>query len=271
MATNVVADLRNFTRSLNAAPNDELGVNEYCHFLSEIYGLCLGASLAALPRALRDRPPLSISSTGDGVLIVFTEPANHVLHGYLTALILHSRLDTSCSRYNAGLGDPFQPRTDFGIGVESGVVSRIEAYPEDHRDNPIVYSYIGECINVASRAEVVTKSLHKSRTIVAGRTNELLCQRLFGVSYNDYVSATTDAVLTDDRRLAKHDQMNELNRRLCLTFIHNHMLKGVTEPTPLFRLQESRARLGNPGFEELLLLLCEGSEAHLTDVHDAMT
>src|SRR5215467_2862652 len=90
-ATTLLVDIRNFTPNLNAAPADEQGINVFCHFLSAFYAVCLHASLTALPTALRLRPPLYMSSTGDGVLMIFTHDA-HARHGFLAAILLHVAL-----------------------------------------------------------------------------------------------------------------------------------------------------------------------------------
>jgi class 3 adenylate cyclase len=265
-ATTLLVDIRNFTPNLNAARTDEQGINVFCHFLSAFYAICLNASLVALPPALRLRPPLSMSSTGDGVLIIFTHEA-HVRQGFLTALLLHVALQQQCAGYNAHRSEPPCPQTSFGIGIESGCVSRVRAQSPGDPGYPLVDTYIGSCINVAARAEAVSKLLHRANTIIAQTLNTRLCAVLFGENYDALIARALDPGLGDTERLALHDRMNDLNRRLCLTFIHHHHLRGVEQPTALFRLANSTIQLGNPRFDALLALVTEDT-AHLTDVID---
>jgi class 3 adenylate cyclase len=265
-ATTLLVDIRNFTPNLNAARADEQGINGFCHFLSAFYALCLEASLLALPPGLRPQPPLSLSSTGDGVLILFTHEA-HVRHGFLTAILLHVALQQHCVGYNAQPLAGTHPQPSFGIGVESGQVSRVRAQSPDDSRSLLLDTYIGPCINVAARAQAVSKFLHRTHTVIAQTTNTLLCQALFRENYEVLMARALDEELEDPERLALYDRMNDLNRHLCLTFIQHHHLKGVEQPMPLFRLAGSAIHLGNPRFAELLALLTAGAP-HLAEVMD---
>jgi class 3 adenylate cyclase len=266
MSTALLVDLRNFTPNLNAAKSDEHGINVFCHFLSEFYALCLDASLTALPSDLRQQPPLYMSSTGDGVLIIFTHDA-HARHGFLTAVMLHIVLRIKCEEYNSRLEPYACPQTSFGIGVESGPVFRILAQSAGDNPSPIVDTYIGPCINIAARAEAMTKLFHGANTIIAKTTNELLCKELLGTNYAAFVQKAYAPDTQDDERLTTYDEMNLFNRTLCLFFIQHHNLKGVDHPVALFRIADSSAQIGNPRFEALLGKLTDSSE-HLADVYD---
>ncbi len=263
-ATALLVDIRNFTPNLNAAREDDQGVNLFCHFLSAFYALCLRAALLALPAPLRSQPPLYMSSTGDGVLIIFTH-ATHVRNGFLTAILLHLALLEECGVYNSNRGEMTCPRTSFGIGVESGQVSRVRAQSPGDPGYPLVDTYIGPCINVAARAEAVSKLLHRANTIVSHEINSLLCKELFGTDYDELIERALHPSINDIERLALHDRMNDMNRGLCLSFIHQHHLKGVDEPVALFRLANSSVEMGNPRFEALLGRLTEDPD-HLSDV-----
>ncbi len=178
-ATALVIDLRNFTPNLNHAGQDDRGINRYCHFLSDFYARCLKACLAALSPRLRAAPPMHLSSTGDGVMVVFYDPDAHAFHALLAALVLHHVLDVRCARYNR-LHTPGRP-TSFGIGVESGGVYRVRALPEQALGAPVVDAFIGDCVNRASRIEGVTKSLDRARCILGPDVNRELVRALFGV------------------------------------------------------------------------------------------
>lgn len=266
MATTMLVDLRNFTPNLNAAKEDDRGINVFCHFLSEFYAICLNVSLVALPADLRPKPPLYMSSTGDGILTLFLHPS-HARHGFLASLLLRTVLELKCAEYNSRLEPLACPHTSFGIGVQSGPVSRIRAWAPG--GSPIVDTYIGPCINVAARAEATSKMLYHANTIIAQTTNELLSTELFGQSYEALIEKTLDPTITDSERLATHDQMNELNRKLCLTFIHYHNLKGVDKPMALYRIADSIAQLGNPRFEALITKLTDNRQ-HLSEVSELL-
>ena len=64
---------------------------------------------------------------------------------------------------------------------------------------------------------------------------------------------------------APHNKMNDLNRSVCLTFIHYHNLRGVDKPMPLFRIANSSTRWGNPRFDALAARLTDDA-GHLTDI-----
>ena len=261
-ATALIVDLRNFTSSLNASKKIGATIDAFCLFLSEFYAVCIDACLTALPPQSRLEPPLYMNSTGDGVLIVFLGDC-HVNSGFLAALLMHSVLMLKCERYNSNI-DPNYPRISFGIGVESGEVSYVYAGGHNNRSATMVHTYIGECINIAARAEAMTKIFYGARTIIAHKTNELLCKKLFRQSYPGLIRKALDPTLPDKKRMAVHDKMNNLNRALCLTFIHHHNLRGVDEPTPLFRIADSSANPGNPRFDLLIEKLCEGND-HRSD------
>jgi class 3 adenylate cyclase len=269
-ATTMMIDLRNFTPNLNAAGSDDAGVNIFCHFLAAFYAECLESCLQALPASLRDEPPLHISSTGDGMIVVFHDPVWHFGHGYLAALLLHRKLTDTCTAYNAMRSDPMLPSTGFGIGIESGAICRVYAEVDSPSGTPVVNTYIGPCINTAARAEGVTKELHRAHTIVCPQLNQLLCEALLGIDYKELEHACDDD--TDDAtRLAAIKRMGAYNERLCLTFMHLHRLRGLEQPLALYRLSESAATVGNPRYERLLKQLVRDDSGHLAEVEAVLT
>ena len=60
--------------------------------------------------------------------------------------------------------------------------------------------------------------------------------------------------------------MDDLNRRLCVTYIHQHVLKGIARPVPLFRLSERSVRPGNPRFEALIWKLVRESDGRHAEI-----
>jgi len=94
-----------------------------------------------------------------------------------------------------------------------------------------------------------------------------LTQTLFGESYCVLIQTALREDIDDSARWASQDRMNEVNRALCISFMHHHNLKGVYRPMPLFRLAHGAAHPGNPMFDTLLNRLAEDA-AHLREIDD---
>src|SRR5262249_40050363 len=125
-------------------------------------------------------------------------------------------------------------------------------------------TYIGHCVNVAARAEGVSKTLYEGNTIVADTTIELVSERLFGRTFAELRRRERDCA-SDGERVAIHEELERQNHELCLSYIDQHILKGVATPMPLYRLARSAAELGNPRFDALLRGLAPDA-AHLAEV-----
>jgi hypothetical protein len=130
----------------------------------------------------------------------------------------------------------------------------------------VVDTYIGNCINIASRVESITKNLFRANTLIAAGTNELLCQEFFRESYSSLEETASSPGISDSDRLNIYEKMAAWHRELCMTYIHHHILKGVDKPLPLFRLSDSAVRLDNARFESLLTRLVGGLAEHEADV-----
>lgn len=262
-ATCVIADLRNFTPNLNAADIDGDGVNQFCYFVSEMYSLCLECIDRAIPPGSRSAPPVRVTSTGDGVLAVFTGPRHHC-DGYLAALLMNATLGPRCDRFNAG-SDGRAPATSFGIGVESGAVSSVSGGA-----GPLqVETLIGHCVNIAARTEGVTKALADARTLFADSVVEAVANEVFGECFETLRAAERELDSWTER-VALHDRMHELNRKMCITYLNRHVLKGVAEPVPLYRVRRSVAHLGQAPFEVLLDGLIQRDPDHRREIEQLL-
>jgi class 3 adenylate cyclase len=209
---------------------------------------------------------LYVNSTGDGVLILFLH-GSHVRQGFLAGLMLHLSLQDRCDEYNGRAQKVGCPKVSFGIGVESGEVCGVRAGPEKADWPPRVETYIGSCINVAARAEALTKGYYLAHTIVAEQAHELLCRGLLGQSYRELVRAALADDGGGEEGRATRNTMTDLDRRLCLGFLHYHHLKGVDGPLPLFRITDYSAHPGNDRFMTLLGQLADGHR-HSAEVAD---
>jgi class 3 adenylate cyclase len=176
-------------------------------------------------------------------------------------------LQDKCEEYTGRAPPGNCPPVSFGIGVESGEVCRVRTGPEKADGHPQVETYLGACINVAARVEALTKVYYRAHTIVAEQTHELLCRGLFEQSYQELVHAALDDNGRDEERRGTQDRMADLDRRLCLGFLHYHHLKGVEKPLPLFRITDHSAYPGNDRFRTRLGRLTEG-EQHVAEVVD---
>lgn len=257
-ATSVLVDLRNFTPNFNTAGHDPDGTNRFCHFLAQFYADTLAACRVALAPAERDAPPLMAASTGDGMLVVLFGP-RHFANGLLAGLLLEVGLQRCCARYNA---EPHEaPAVSFGVGIESGEVSRVLA----GSGIAGVDTFIGHCINVSARIEALTKLVAGSHVLIGDACVELCAEAFFGETFAR-LRQREQAAASDDERVAVQKRMDDINRELCLTFLDRYILAGVDAPLPLYRLDGSATRAGVDRFDRMLRHLVDGDEAHLAEV-----
>jgi class 3 adenylate cyclase len=262
-ATSVMVDLRNFTPNFDAAEVGADGVNEFCRFLGEFYGTSIDACLAALAPDRRASPEaIHAGCTGDGVLVVFLGPW-HFAEGLLAGFLLEASLGRLCSAYPAVAG---VPSVGFGVGIDSGEVSRVRA----GRGGAGFATVIGHCINMSARMEALTKVLSDARVIIGDSTIELCAAALYGETF--HALRARERVAADDvARLAIHDRMNTMNRDLCVAYLDRYNLKGVGEPSPLYRPDLTGRDLGTRRFDVLLTALVKGEHAHLDDVRRVLS
>lgn len=257
-ATSVLVDLRNFTPNLNAAALDPDGTNQFCHFLALFYAATLEACMAALAPSERDEPTLSVNGTGDGLLVVFLGP-RHYANGLLSAYLLEAGLRRCCDLREDSTG--LLPLVSFGVGVESGEVSRVRAGAGAAGVN----TFIGHCVNVSARVEALTKVISNASVIIGDTNVEMCASAFYGENFND-LRVKERAERDDAKRIAIQKRMNDMNRELCLTFLDRYTLKGVDDPLPLYRPDESATRPGVARFRKLLEHLVDGDEQHLAEV-----
>ena len=266
-ATSLVIDLRNFTPNLKASTLGDDGVDQFCSFLAEFHAICIDAALMAMEPSQREEAPVHMTSTGDGMIIVFFDQQKHFMHGYLAALLLHKKLEEVCLSYNRKIEENRVPNIWFGIGVESGHVSPVEAGYKTSFSGPSIHTVLGNCINVASRAQGVTKQLAGSRTILAGTTVEQLTHHLLDTDFKLLIEKTSGIESDFAVKTELEQKMTELNHEMCLKFLHLHNLKGVDKPIPLYRVSESALTLENETFQTLLDKLT-ADEAHTKAVKE---
>jgi hypothetical protein len=117
--------------------------------------------------------------------------------------------------------------------------------------------------------EALTKVLSDARVIVGDTTVELCAAALHGETFHA-LRARERAAEDDAARLAIHDRMNTMNRELCVTYLDRYNLKGVGEPSPLYRPALTWRDLGTPRLDALLASLVRGDQAHLRDLREQL-
>lgn len=244
-ATAVVVDLRGFTLELNESRDEDGSRARFCDLLAEMNAAVVDCSWAALPPALRLELArwVYVGATGDGALIVFLHPEDHVQHAWLCALLLRARLHRACRAYLVDTSRDL----DFGIGVETGNVRSVGAFGE----MAALSTLIGSCINLASRIQGMTKTITRTRIIYGQQVVDALLERLFPDEWA-VVGEEPMGWQSDADYLEAKQRRISLNRRLCVSFLHVHNARGFPEPRAVFRLSRSSAAVGNPRFDGLI-------------------
>jgi class 3 adenylate cyclase len=234
-ATALIIDLRDFTPTYHAFDGRDEGPR-FLAFVESFLATCIEACRASFPEDPGER--LHFNSTGDGLLAVFEgapgEPdGRHALRGWLAALrIVH---DLPPLFAQLGLPVPQLGVGRFGIGVESGTVTRI--------GEPPVTARIGHCINRAARLEAMTKTFASTTLMIGEQTNDHVARALAGVDYAALVASAGDAALEPAAVERALGAMRAANDALGLLWAGALQLKGV-ERINAFRLSTVRAVQG---------------------------
>lgn len=258
-------DLRGFTGEISRTATDSAGRHALCAMLAAMNGIVVRCVELALPPECRTSIDdwVHLGSTGDGAIVVFLHPRHHQRHAMLATLLIREAMHALCSDYALESGQTLA----FGIGVESGTVRRVGA-----QAGLSLGTLIGDCINAAARVEGLTRDIHRTVAILCSHVVQALTEDLLDADYASLMTATSipAGTISDDEFLALERRMVELNRRLCLNYLHLHRLRGFAEPLALFRVSRSSAVLGNPRYDGLLAMLTAGDAAWLADVRASL-
>ncbi|MEZ4316023.1 MAG: hypothetical protein R3F61_00895 [Myxococcota bacterium] len=259
-ATALILDIRGFTTEMSVTVGDSRARLQLLEVLAAMNGAVVQSVLVALPPPLRGRLAeyVHVGSTGDGAIVIFLHE-DHARHATLATLLIRSAMLQVCERYTEQCGRPLA----FGIGVESGCVNHVGA------TLPLkLGTYIGECINAAARAESLTKEIHRTEVIFCSELVGQLADALLQADYPALMRGTEIPAgsISDGEYLDNERAMVEVNRRLCVNYLHMHLLRGFGDPIALFRLSKSSAALGNPRFDRLIELLVEEDGTWMAEV-----
>jgi class 3 adenylate cyclase len=235
-ASILIADIRNFTPNLKDSEASQTMHNIFHQFLSDFYSCCVACCTLAC--GSDDKKSLYINSTGDGILSVFLS-RRHYMDAFLAGIILFNKLPALFDKYNRRKHKRISD-VSFGIGIESGNVWRVTS-DSISSHQPAIETYIGDCINIASRVESVTKEHDRTTLIISEQIDELLCEQLCGAHYHDLMKDATNFSLPAGQRKRIWEKMYELDERLLLRFISAYNLRGVSKPVRLFRLSPTLA------------------------------
>ena len=235
--TAMVVDIRGFTTTLQKATRNEpkdgaSRFRRFVDFLDRFYDACV-----LVAETLCDDPNrLYVNSTGDGIAALFLDPECHAQQAFLTGIVLAHGLPALFDRYadlfplRARAADGY-PVNQFGIGIDSGTVRAVATA----RSQAQLKTYIGNPLNIASRLESYTSTLHRTRMVVASSTVNIVTNG----EYNRLSWAALSA--NDDPKRARElfDLLNTFDADLGLKYLNELYLKGVDEPVKAFRLSPS--------------------------------
>lgn len=236
--TALLIDLRNFTAQLDAAV-EGAALQGFCNRLADFYSLCRAAAeISTAPGGYH------LTSTGDGMLCIFHGP-RHGREAFLCALLLRLLIVRVFPAAEDAAGVPV---SSFGIGVESGELCRVMAGGRA--------TYIGQCINMASRLETITKSFDSADVVIGEQLVSLLYADVLKQDFPAMSAQAIDSDVKDKEHLELVSRFGRFNQALCLNFLHYHRLKGVNRPMALHGISKRAGSPGNPRFDALLGTLC---------------
>lgn len=264
-ASALVLDIRGFTAEMSVTLDDLQGRARLVELLGRMNGVVVRSVERAVQPALRGtiEDLVHLGSTGDGAIAIFLHPEHHARQAMLATLLIRAEMDRVCEAYARDTGRPMS----FGIGAESGRVAHVEA-----REPLVLGTYVGECINRAARAEALTKEIHRTEVIFCSGIVEILSSALLEADYPELLrdASIPAGSISDAEYLELERRMVEVNRRLCINYLHMHVLRGIADPIPLFRLSKSSAVRDNPRFEDLLALLTAGESDWLAEIRQGL-
>lgn len=243
-ASVLVFDTRNFTNNLN-----EFSAKKDDSFVLLIQEICNVALNIADKLSLK--LPFYFNSTGDGFIVIYFGNKSSV-RCYLLGLMLSIFETNICDSFFSKSGKIIK----FGIGMESGYVQEINASSEHCQ----IKTYIGNVINVASRIESETKAHARANIILGNEINNDLVHELLNQNYSQLMNLVKNGSGADDV-VCIINEMNSINQKLLLSYLFEHVLKGVNEPAPLFRVSPSLSRHDGPLFKPFIVSLLDSIEA----------
>ncbi len=242
-ATVAIVDIRNFTPVFENFEKQK--DDSFIKYMEEYY--LTGHRLANL--AAFDKK-VFFKTSGDGYIVIFYGK-NHERAGYLFGLLLYKTLIQKCKDFN----NTHKTKVLFGMGIETGKVIQVLS---DGLEN-----FLGSVINVAARIENSTKLFDNTHLIIGHELYIKLIEILYGKAQKEKVVNRSDSYEDIDykRVIQLHNELNNLSQKLMLFYLFKHHLKGVEEPTPLYRLSPCLTDFDlSKNFSNVIELLCNNSD-----------
>lgn len=213
-STAVLTDIRNFSSTFKDFQINR-GSDAFLSFLEEYFEL-----QHTIASSITDK--FFMSSTGDGVLAVFTGK-NHYKNGYAYILVLSKALDTLCKEFNDAHEDV---SISYGIGADSGHVWSI--------GSGVLSTYVGTVINRAARIEAKTKEFSNTTVAVGNSLYKYLLKeyhpKTYSIlksydNYDELLTLNPDAILVSEK--------------LLLYYVFDMPLKGIDASASIFRISNT--------------------------------
>lgn len=237
--TAVMLDIRKFTKALDAA-----AAKQEEDFPAFITDFCSTVVLIAQTLS----PTVHVASTGDGALLIFTEPGRHARAAFLTALLaepvlnrlFHSERGVRLFGARAEQKDGYFVSA-FGIGIESGKAWKVDAVVAGQ----VAFStYLSGAINMAARLEAQCKRFYRAPIIVG-----LECRKLLDSEYHaareksdaavrkqqDCASNQACVVAAEQDAKTAQAEMDAANIKLGLRYLNELLVDGMETPISAFR------------------------------------
>lgn len=239
-ATSLMFDLRNFTPTLQKFEQEDPD-----RFLSFLQAITVDA--LKLLKIVEGRERSYYTSTGDGFLLCFFGQF-HYVSAFLFALVFEKIAGVHVMQFEKDNGYPL----GFGMGLESGSLRGVQVVESDRQ----AVTYIGQVINTTARIESVTKVLARTNLIIGQEINQKLVKLLFEADYSELINQTLNAKNSEEAAKIIV-RMNELNQKLLVAYVFEHILKGVQTAQPLFRISPSLANPEKPAIKEMIKKLTD--------------
>ena len=227
-STAVITDIRNFSHTFKKFQNKDS--DTFLQFIEKYYNI-----QTYLATVISDN--IYMSSTGDGVLTIFTGNNNHK-NGYAYILSSHKALSKLCDEF---ISQNEGEQISFGIGADSGNVWSVG------KDS--LNTFVGTVINRASRIEGLTKLFGKTTTTIGNSLYSKLVEEFYPSSY-EIMQGYKDY----DELLDENPESILISKQFLLQYVFDMHLQGIQSDAPIFRL--SRTLVGKEDrFNDVMLKL----------------
>ena len=235
-ATAVIIDIRSYTARLQ----DYLYARDHLELPRVISDFV--TSVVEICRRVCGEGPcdhLHLAPVGDGVLTIFLrrpgEPASHhALRAYLAALEMVEVLPGRLAEDNVVGRNAYDYQ--FGIAMESGTVE-YAGFQHQSPDVPNLDTYLGHCVNVASRLEGLNKSFDRTCVLLGEQVNLHLVDALTTADYKQLRARSLDSSSSQWRD--SWAKMKSINEDLMIDYLAPLSLEGCDEPVMSYRLSPS--------------------------------